>query len=376
MEERNMVRVERVVEEFQTLVEIDSPSFGEREMGDYLTKRLVELGLEVSEDEAGKVLGGNCGNIYGKLEGSLKGAPLLFCVHMDTVEPASGKKAVIGEDGVIQSAGDTVLGADDLSGVSAILEALQVIKEENLPHRPIEVLFTVAEEVYCRGAALVDYTRLKAKEAYVLDLTGPVGLAAYKAPTFLFFKIEVTGKAAHAGFAPEKGIHAIAAAAEGIGKVKLGRIDEDTTVNIGLIEGGLATNIVPEKCIVKGEIRSYSMEKSNIEMLNIEKIFRSAANSYGAEIEVSTERMASAYETPLEHPVVKRFEKACEENKLTSVLEETFGGSDNNHLSQHGITGIVIASAMNQCHSTKEFTTVEELEKIASLTLSLMILTD
>ncbi|HIT91143.1 MAG TPA: M20/M25/M40 family metallo-hydrolase, partial [Candidatus Merdenecus merdavium] len=285
---------------------------------------------------------------------------------------AKGKKAVIHDDGRITSAGDTILGADDLAGVTAILEGLQVIIENNLDSRPIEILFTVAEEIYCVGAAHIEYSRLQSKEAYVLDLTGAIGEAAYKAPTFLSFEIKVKGKASHAGFAPEMGINAIAVAAQSISSIKQGRIDEDTTVNIGTISGGLATNIVSDHCVVKGEVRSYSKEKATQQMELIQAAFEDTGVEYGAEITITTKTMVDAYETPLDHPVVKRFEDACEKQGLKSHLSGTFGGSDNNHLSVHGITGIVLASAMNECHSTKEFTTIEDLYQLSKLTLSLM----
>lgn len=372
-----MINSNRLVEEFKKLVSIDSPSLGERQMGDYVKGKLRKLGIVATEDNSGQAIGGNCGNIYAKLDGnSTNRVPLLFCVHMDTVEPAKGKRAVVNEQGIIISMGETVLGADDLAGVAAILEALEVIKENNLEHRPIELLFTVAEEIYCKGSGVYDYSSIESKEAYVLDLTGAVGRAAYKAPTFLSFTIQVTGKSAHAGFASEEGIHAIKVAAQAISHLQFGRVEEDTTVNIGIINGGLATNIVPEYCILKGEIRSYSTAKSIEQMDIIKAKFQEAADSYGAKVEISTLRECGVFETSLDHPVIKRYENACKKVGVPVILEGTFGGSDLNHIACHGVTGIVIASGMNQVHSCQEYTTVEDLNKVAGITLSLMTSND
>lgn len=362
----------RLVDEFTKLVSIDSPSYGERQMGDRIKSKLSGLGMIVIEDDAGEKIGGDCGNIYGYLRGNTDMVPLLFCVHLDTVEPSKGKQAIIEADGTIHSDGDTVLGADDLTGVAAILEALTVIIEKQLRHGPIELLFTVAEEVYTKGGAEFDFSKILADEVYVLDLAGPVGSAAYMAPSILPFTVTVRGRASHAGFAPEKGIHAIAVAADAVSKLSMGRIDDETTLNIGLIEGGKATNVVPDNCIVKGEVRSLNHEKAKKQAELVRKQFELSAYAADTSVEFDMYEAAIAYETPQDHPVVARFEEACHALQLPVSLIKTFGGSDNNVIAQKGITGLVIASAMNHCHALDEFTTVEELIRIADLTLALM----
>lgn len=180
---------------------------------------------------------------------------------MDTVEPSKGKKGIIGEEGVIRSAGKAVLGADDVAGLVEILEGIRSVKEAGVPHRDIEILLQLQKSFISRAAAYLIF-KGSCKEAYVLDISGPVGSAAYKAPSLISYQVVVTGKASHAGFDPEHGVHAIAIASEAITQISQGHVDEETTCNIGLIEGGSGTNIVPEKCIVKGEIRSYSHEKA------------------------------------------------------------------------------------------------------------------
>jgi len=362
----------RIVDAFTKLVAIDSPSYGERQAGDYVISRLKSLGLLVIEDDAGERIGGSCGNIYGFLQGSTAGKPLLFCAHLDTVEPSRGKEAVIDKDGVIRSRGNTVLGADDMAGVAAILEALQVIREKNLPHGPVEVLFTVAEEAYTKGGRVFDFTKLMSEEAYVLDLAGPVGTAAYAAPSILSFTATIRGRASHAGFAPQKGIHAIAVAADAISMMPMGRIDEETSVNVGTITGGLGTNIIPDKCVVRGEVRSLSHEKAVKQAELVKKQFERSVNAARAALEFELEIPSVAFETPAGHPVVRRFEKACNAMQLPVSLVKTFGGSDMNVIAQFGIKGIVVANAMNRVHACDEYTTVKELVRIAELTLRLM----
>lgn len=367
-----MVNRERITEEFMNLVKIDSLSFQEREIADILKKTLLELGFEVYEDEAGKYYNTSCGNIYGYLPGEPGFEPILLSAHMDTVAPGKGKRAILHEDGTITSDGTTVLGADDLSGIVSILEAVRVIKEKRIAHCSIEVLFTIAEEVYIRGSDVFDYSRIKSKEAYVLDLTGPVGYAAIAAPTVLSFDAVIKGKAAHAGFAPELGINSIAIAAEVISQITQGRLDDNTTLNIGLIEGGKARNIVSDECIFKGEVRSLSNAKAEAEIKNIKKVLAATSIKYQADFELVTDIGCLAYRTDTEHKVVKRFLSACKELGYETRLIDTFGGSDNNNFAKHGISGIVMASGMNNVHSCNEYTHVDELIKCSNIVIKLI----
>lgn len=367
-----MICQKRITEAFCSLTKIDSPSFGERAMADFLTKRLQELGLTVVEDDAAKKTNGTAGNLLATLPGTQEGEPLLFAAHMDTVAPALGKKATVHPDGTITSDGTTVLGADDVSGLSIILEALESIKEDSLPHRPLEILFTIAEEPYDCGSEVFDYSKVHAKEAYVLDLSGAVGGAAYAAPTICSFTFELTGKAAHAGFAPQEGIHAVAAAALAVSKLKMGKSDEETTLNIGTIQGGTATNIVPDKCVVSGELRSYSHQTAERVLQNVITVFQNAAKSFGASCRVSSRFGCYAYEISKSHPVVQRYAAACRASGVELNLFRTFGGSDANQFARHGISGLVISSAMYRCHSCDEYTTTKDLQKAAKVTQKLM----
>ncbi len=367
-----MVDNKRLLDLFKHLISFDSPSFGEQDICGFLKRKLKGLGIEAIEDSSAEKIGGTCGNLYAYIDGTLGLEPILFCAHMDTVEPAINKKMITHSDGKITSDGTTILGADDCSGIAAIIESLTVLKERNLPHRPIEILFTAAEEPYCRGIREFDFTMLKSKEAYVLDLSGPVGTAANQAPTILSFQAYFSGKAAHAGFAPEEGIHALKAAALAVSQIPCGK-SGDTTVNIGTISGGTADNIVPDSCVVTGEIRSLSDENASQQLSIITDVMKNAAKNYGAEVTVKNTRNCIAYCTDTNHRVSKRFEKVCQKLGLDGKLCSTYGGSDNNHLALHGISGLVAATAMNNCHSLSEYTSEAELIRAAKLTLVLML---
>ncbi len=366
------VNTQRILKHFTSMVALDSPSFDERLVCDYIKSYLHTLGIEAHEDSAGAEIGGTTGNLTARVDGSLALPPLLFSSHMDTVEPSRGKKAVLHDDGTITSAGDTVLGSDDLAGVVAILEALTVIKENKLPHRPLELLFTVAEETHGGGVTELDYNAVTAKEAYVFDLDGEVGTAASSAPTILTYTVKFIGKSAHAGFAAHLGVHAIQAAALAVAQLPCGSVEEGVNANVGIIEGGKATNIVPDFCMIKGEIRSFDDAKSDAVYARVEQICRDAAAQLGAQVEFEHAKHIRAFCVRDDNPVVQRFKRVCTKMGLSGECAPTFGGSDNNVLAQHGIDGIVVSTAMNNCHSVDEFTTVDGLTKAAELALALM----
>lgn len=367
-----MIDRERITREFCELAAIDSPSYGEREITDVLKKKLEALGFVVREDDAASKIGGNAGNIYAFLEGEYAEEPILFCGHTDTVEPSRGKRAILHEDGMITSAGDTVLGGDDLCGVVEILEGVRHLVEEGIPHRPVEVILMAAEEVFGKGAKAYDYEGwgFFAREAYVLDMSGPVGCAALSAPSLIGWEARVTGKAAHAGFAPETGVNAILAAARAVAELSPGRIGEDTTMNIGTVSGGEANNIVPEKCVVKGEVRSLDHEKALAVIGQIRETFLEHAGDTTVDFLVDPHLVA--YHIPEEHPVVRRFQRACEKLGLPGNTTSTLGGSDNNILLLHGITGIVLSCGMRNVHSTREYTFAEDLANGAALVAELL----
>lgn len=363
-----MICTKRLLDRFLQLVALDSPSFDERAVRDFIVKELKELGLDAYEDDTAGKIGGTSGNLYAVLEGDIDAPPILLCAHMDTVEPARNKSAVVGMDGKITSGGDTVLGADDFSGIAVILEALTSVREDHLPHRTIELFFSVAEEAYDWGSEQFDRSRFKAREAYVLDMAGEIGAAAYAAPTILSFEAEVIGKTSHAGFEPEKGIHAIAIAAKAVAALNIGQVTPEVTMNIGTISGGLATNIVPEQCLVSGEIRSFQHALAMETLEHVQRVFRAEAQSMGGRLNFTSRVGCKAYETDLDTPVVQRYLRACRGCGAEPELVRTFGGSDLNQLAEKGIAGLVIASGMFQVHTCQEYTTTAALSQAAEIT--------
>ncbi len=384
---------ERIREEFASLVSIDSISYYERRMAEKIRGMFRELGFSLSEDDAGEKLreereaadygadgpGGEdqpAGNLYGYLPGTLPGEPILLSAHLDTVHPGHGKQAVFGGDGRITGNGTAVLGADDAAGLLEILEGVRAVLEAGVPHRGIELLFPVAEEAHCRGSRVFDFTRIRAKQAYVLDLSGPVGTAAIEAPTILTFQAEVKGKAAHAGFAPEEGVHAIAVMCDAVTRIPHGRMyagsPEEMTVNIGSIRADGQSNIVPERCSCLGEIRSCSHEQALGMAKQVEQEFEETAAWYGAKSSVKTELKVHACRTEKDSPVVRRFLRACADLSLPGTLIRTFGGSDNNNFALHGISGIVLSCGMSGVHSLRESIAFSDLVNGACLVADLI----
>lgn len=360
-----------LMQEFDELVKIDAESLSERKICDVLKEKLENLGFSVREDDASVKIGGNAGNLYGFLKGTLPGAPVLLAAHMDTVKPGKRKEPVH-KEGRIVSDGATVLGADDVAGIVEILEGVRQSQKQGIPHRDIEVLFCVAEELYTIGSRAFDFNQIQAREAYVLDLSGAVGVAANQAPSLISFEIKVTGRAAHAGFEPEKGIHAIAVMAQIVGAIPQGRRNSQTTCNIGIIQGGTGTNIVPEFCTAKGEIRSFSHgEALDCLTMVCETVQRITAQNQ-AEGEVKHKVHLVAYQIPKESPAVWHFQKACEKLGLEGSLTETFGGSDNNTFAEHGINGLVLSCGMEKAHSVQEYIEEEQLAAGAALVRELI----
>lgn len=367
------VNKERLINEFTELVSVDSESFNEREMADILTEKLKKTGFEVYEDNAGEYNNGTAGNIYGYLQGTKNSEPVLFSSHMDTVFPGKNKKAVINSDGKITSDGNTVLGADDAAGIVEILEGIRSVREAGIPHRPIEILFSIGEEVYLKGTDKFNFGRIKSKQAYVLDMSGDVGSAAIKAPSIISFTVTVNGKAAHAGFAPENGIHAIEIVSRSINNLKQEHIDDETTFNIGTISGGVAANIVPEKCTISKEIRSYNHEKAIKQIEHLKTFFSDAVKDTGANFELNYDIHIESYNLNENEPVIKNFLAACKNLGIEGSLNGTFGGSDNHNLIKHGISGIVLSCGMYNVHSVSEYTKIDELIKGAELVAQIII---
>lgn len=355
-----MVNEERVIKEFCEMVRIDSTSHKERVFADWLKNKLGELGLAVYEDNAGERMNSSAGNIIATLKGNKKGDPVMLCAHMDTVEPGRGIEPVI-RDGAVYSAGDTILGADDKAGISAILECIRVLKEQQVEHVDLDIVFTVAEEVGLQGAKRLDFSKLSAKKGYVLDCDGSAGTVIVGAPAQYKIKATVFGKSAHAGIAPEEGINAIVIASNAISKMKLGKLDERTTANIGVIEGGKATNIIPDMVNIEGETRSIdidTLEKITNEMYGI---LQETAEAAGGRVEIDREFLYPPLVLKEDEPVLKTALKAAANIGLKPNLIITGGGSDANIFNGEGIPTANLGIGMNKVHSTEEYITIKDL---------------
>lgn len=368
-----MINKERILNTFLNFALIDAPSRSEREVAEKIISVLEPLGFKIIMDEAGKALGGNCGNLYAVLEGENSDLdPILFCAHMDTVLPCYFKHIITDDDGKVHSDGKTIVGADDVTAIVEILEALTVIYDNRLPHRTIELLFTVAEEKSCRGSRLFDFSQIQSDQCYVLDYDGAVGNCAFSAPAKLSFTAKIHGKSAHAGFSPEQGISAISVMAQAIMKIKQGRISKTATLNIGTITGGNSINVVPDYCAVTGEIREQTTDGAVKLADKLKTELEEICASLGAELEFNYELLYSSFKAPKAHSIITRYKNACRSLGIESKLEYTLGGSDCNIISDAGITGLVIANGMHNCHSTDEYTTVDEMTTVAEILVKLM----
>ncbi|HHV72658.1 MAG TPA: M20/M25/M40 family metallo-hydrolase [Clostridia bacterium] len=365
-----MIDVNRLINTFLELVNINSPSLKEKKLADYLVKKLSSLGFEVYIDEAGKNINGETGNVIGKKKGNNKKEPLLFSAHMDTVQPTEGIKTVI-ESGIIKTDGTTILGADDKAGIAAFLEAMECIKENNLSHPDLEVVFSVAEEIGLLGAKYLDYGKLSSKIAFVLDSGGPPGTIITRSPAQVDLSITVKGKAAHAGVNPEDGINAIAVASKALSQLKIGRIDEETTSNIGIINGGKATNIVPDEVRIYGEIRSMNKDKLNNLVEFFKNSFEITAAEEGANIIFKTETGFEDYNLDINSKAVNLAIKAAEKCKLNPVLAARGGGSDTNVFNLHGIEAVNLGVGICNDHTDKEYISIENLVNCAKLIIVL-----
>jgi tripeptide aminopeptidase len=365
------VNQQRIVDEFLELVQIDSASKNERQIADALRAKLKDLNLAVSEDDAGKKIGGSAGNVLGVLDGEKPGPALLFCAHMDRVEPGSGIKPQI-KDGVITSDGTTILAADDVAGICAILEGIRVIQEQQIPHGRIEILFTVAEEGGLHGAKSLDASTLQAQAGFFLDSGGPVGTIVVQAPAQKGIQITIHGKAAHAGVAPETGINAIIVAAQALTKMNLGRLDPETTANIGVIQGGVATNIVPDRVDLKGEARSRDNAKLAKQVEHMTDVVRKTCADYGVTADITVRDSYDAFSLDQDDYVVKLACLAAKAMGVEPRLESTGGGSDANIINGYGIPSVVLGMGYSNVHTTSESMPIEQLVAAAEYVVSII----
>lgn len=366
-----MINKDRLVERFLSYVQIDSPTKEEREFAEYLMKEMKGLGLDVQMDGAGEKVGSNSGNLIGRLKGNTQGETILFSSHMDTVSPGRGIKPQI-KDGVIYSDGTTILGGDDKAGIAAIMEALETIKDKDIPHGDIEVLFSIYEEGGLYGAKNLDYSSLQAKYGFVMDSGGSPGEIIIQGPAQNQIDVKFIGREAHAGVSPEEGISAVQMAGEAISKMKLLRIDEETTANIGLIMGGGATNIVTNEVIFKAEARSLNDEKLEIQTNHMIKCCEDAAAKFGGKVEIDVSHEYGAFKIDENAEVVNKVKEACRNIGLEPLTGKTGGGSDTNILSNNGLPSVNLGMGARKAHTLEEHIHIKDLEDAGRLALEII----
>jgi tripeptide aminopeptidase len=364
------MRRERIIQEFIEFTGVESLSFKERKMADLLMRKLTDIGMNVYEDDAGEKSGGECGNVIGVLKGDRALPSIILLAHMDTVGPCHDKKCVF-EGDIVKSDGNTILGGDDAAGMIIILEAIREIIEGGVRHGDILAVFTIAEEVGLVGARNLDFEKIKANYAIVFDMGGPAGTVAFAAPTQVTIDIAIKGKAAHAGMEPEKGVSAIQVFAHAVSKMNLGRIDAETTANIGVVNGGTATNIVCEDLTAKAEVRSHSETKLDAQVIHMKRAFTEACGEFGAELTFNVKTEYKSYTIDPASPIMEKLRCAAKKLGIEIVLEKTGGGSDTNVLNEKGIMSVNISAGMFDAHTRSEYADMGIMEKTIDLMLEM-----
>ncbi len=362
------------------LVRIDSLSRRERAAALRIARELESLGAVCRFDDAGEKAGGNTGNLIAHLGGTAGAAPpLLLAAHLDTVEPGEGVKPIV-EGDIIRTDGTTVLGGDDKAGCAIILEVLHALRERQIPHGPIDCVFTICEEAGLLGAKFLDLSLVRAREGLVFDSDAPDCLFV-RAPGAEVLRFTVKGVEAHAGMCPEKGISAIAVAAQAIAAMRLGRIDEETTANLGTICGGRATNIVPNEVTIRGEARSHDAAKLKAQVEHMIQCFRDAVSRamveiggapFHAGLDYEAAPQYAAMNLPDDTPIVRKVVEAARRVGRIVRLGAMGGGCDANVLNQRGLTVANLGAGMREIHTVREWLDVNDLAATVEVTLELV----
>jgi len=360
-----------VVSLFTELASVPSPPGDERAVADQVAAYMRDLGLEVSEDDAGSRIGSNAGNLYARVEATDGGTPLFLCAHLDTVPPEAGIDPVL-EDGVIRNAAGTILGADNKSAVAVMLEATRRILSENRPHGGLELLFTPMEETGLHGAAAFDEERLHARIGYVYDQAAPIGEVILGAPYAHSMEVKIHGRAAHSGMYPEEGRSAIAAAAKAIADFKLGRVDEESSANVGLISGGTAGNIVPEWCSFLAEARSHDSQKLADLVREMLEAATFAASLEDCQVETEVHKSYNGYRFKRDDDAVRIASSALERSGFKPSYTLSGGAADANVFNERGLACVNLANGMAEIHTPDEHIAVADLERMVDVTIALV----
>ena len=367
---------QRLLDEFFELVQIDSETKDERQIADILTAKMEALGFDVEEDDSDDRSGHGAGNLIATMKGTAEGIDAIyFTCHMDTVVPGLGIKPELREDGYIYSDGTTILGADDKAGIAALFEMTRTLKESKQPHGDIQFIITAGEESGLAGAKEMDASLITAKYGYAVDSDGKVGGIVTAAPHQAKLQTTIYGKTAHAGVAPEKGVSAINIAAKSISAMSLGRIDAETTANIGSFAGGQATNIVCDEVHILAEARSINPEKLKEQTEHMIRTYERTAEVMGGKAETEVKIMYPGFSFTEDAEVVQIAMQAIQNIGRTPELMTSGGGSDGNIFNGAGIPTVTLSVGYEEIHTKNERMPVEELNKLTELLLEIVRVT-
>jgi len=361
---------ERLVADFVRYCEIESPSGRERGMTDALGVDLRGLGLDVEEDDTGADTGSDAGNLLARLPGPEGARTILLCAHVDTV-PLDGPVEVERADGLLTNRHEAILGADNKAAVATIMGAARRLVSSP-PRVGVELLFTTSEELALRGAKAFDRRRLGAEFGYVFDHASPVGEIVVASPTYYRLQASFRGRAAHAGIRPEAGRNAIAAAARAVAAMQIGRLDAETTANVGRIEGGTSANVVAERCVVELEARSLDVAKAGETVSAMVDAAAEGASDSDCDVETSVERLFQGYRLPRTAPAVQVAAAALVACGIEPAYIPTGGGSDANAFISAGLPVVNLANGTERNHQPDESVTVDALEAMLDVTLAIV----
>ena len=353
---------ERLISTFCELVKIPSESPNDQEFISYVEKFLKIEGAKTRLDDYGNLI------VKFKEKKSKNKNSIAFCCHADTVKPGKNIKPIVDrEKGIIRSNGKTILGADDKAGIAEVIEMIRAAEK----HPPIEIIITRCEEIGSIGAKNLDFSLIESKNAYVLDMDAPDELVIGEA-THIHMDVTFTGKGAHSGVEPENGISSILAAVEALHNMKLGRLDPQSTANVGMIEGGEARNSIPEITKLKAECRSLDHKKALATADEMEQIFKKAAQDFGTKVEIERNIVSNGYTIPKDSPIVITYVEALKKNGVTPDIKHITAGTDAGLLNEKGISAVVVGIGCRKIHSKEEYAIISEMEKTTNTLVTLV----
>ncbi len=374
------INQERLASVFTTLCEIDSPSKQEGRVADYLASLFNGMGAEVFADDSSVLTGSDCGNLFVRFpHGGLDREPVFFNCHMDTVLPGTGVM-VKREGDVFSSAGDTVLGSDDKAGIAALIEVMRTLQDNNTPYGPVEFVFTTCEEVGLLGVKALDPANIRAKIGYALDSSG-INRVIVGAPAANRITVSIKGLASHAGLSPEKGISAIHLAAKAIARLQLGRLDTQSSANIGVISGGAASNIIPESVLIQGEVRSHDENLLQEHTEHIRSVFQDAVDNWSDPDGNVAARPSLDFAIIGDYPVLKLDRESAVIKRVAAAAASldrelhyvvAGGGSDANIFNGYGLQCAILSTGMDKVHSTRETIKLSDMVLTAELILAMI----